>query len=201
MRIVGLAIGIICVLLLNGCASKRIQNQSVDSVAHQQALSEFNHWKIKGRMAFKSADEKFSAYVRWEQLDQQYDLQLNTFIGTTLMSMEGYPGYAKLEADDKTYTDVNASDLIQRITGWNIPVAKLSMWVKGQHSDQESIIYDDLGLVNQLVSKCKRCSPWILTYSKYKLVDELLLPHQIELVNRKDKQNQIKIKITSWQKL
>lgn len=189
------------ILGLAGCATSPPSNQTVDSIAHQQQLAKFSHWKIKGRLAFKSPKEKFSAYLHWQQQDQSFNLQLNTFIGTTLVAMEGYPGFASLEADDRTFSDRSASELIRRVTGWNIPVEQLASWVKGQHSQNDQVVYDEFGRVQSLTASCKGCNGWLLTFSNYRTIDTLPMPHQIELRNQKDPDNQVKIKVTSWQKI
>lgn len=187
------------ILLLAGCANPTRINESVDSQFHQQKLATLSHWKIKGRLAFKSPEEKVSAYINWQQQDQSYQLSLNTFIGINIMKMEGNLGYAMIEADDQTFTDKQASTLIQRVTGWNIPVESLALWIKGQHTEQDNVVFSDSGLLASLTAKCTACAPWQLTYSNYKQVDGVLLPHMIQLDNTIDSRNQIKIKITSWQ--
>lgn len=187
--------------VLAGCASLPQSIQTVDSIAHQQQLEQLSHWKIKGRLAFKSPEEKFSAYLHWQQRDQTFDLQLNTFIGTTLVSMQGYPGFASLEANDKTFSDRNASELIKRVTGWNIPVESLALWVKGQHTQDDSVVYDEFGRVKSLTARCNGCAGWLLNFSNYRTVDDIPMPHQIELINQQDQSNQVKIKVTSWQKI
>lgn len=188
------------VVYLTGCTTTQLPQQEIDRQQHQIQLNQLNHWIVKGRLAFKSPDEKFSAYLNWQQQQDSYSLNLNSFIGTSLMKMEGYPGYSKLQADDNIYTDTNASLLIKRITGWNIPVEKLALWVKGQYEKQDHVDVDEYGLVQVLQPKCKDCQQWRLTYSKYKLIDDIWLPHQIELNNTAQTGNQIKIRINSWQK-
>ncbi|WP_342807454.1 lipoprotein insertase outer membrane protein LolB [Alteromonas sp. M12] len=189
------------ILLLSGCVTSTRINQSIDSERHQQQLSDLTHWKIKGRLAFKSEEDKVSAYMNWQQQLTQFDLQLNTFIGTSILKMQSGDNYAKLEVDDQTFTDTDPNKLILRVTGWNIPVEKLGLWVKGQHTKNDNVVYDEYGLVSKLEAKCKKCVPWTLTYSDYKKVEELWLPHAIELTNTQNTANQIKIKISSWQRM
>jgi outer membrane lipoprotein LolB len=189
----------ISVLLIAGCATPIRENQSVDSHRHQQRLATLTDWKIRGRLAFKSPEDKVSAYLRWHQQKQEFDLKLTTFIGTTIMTMQGQPGYVQLETDEQIYSDLSASRLIYKVTGWNIPVEKLALWVKGQHTDKDNVIYDDQGLIRSLTAKCRSCAPWTLLYSGYKQVDDVWLPQNIELRNTRDPNNQIKIKISTWQ--
>ena len=188
------------IVYLAGCSTTGIPQQEIDRQQHQLKLSQFDHWTVKGRLAFKSPDEKFSAYLNWEQQQDHYLLNLNSFIGTSLMKMAGSPGFSRLEADDNIYTDTNASQLINRITGWNIPVEKLAKWVKGQYDNSDKVSVNEYGLAQRLQPVCKDCQQWQLSYSKYKLIDDLWLPHEIELNNTYTTDNQIKIRINSWQK-
>ncbi|MDO6695566.1 lipoprotein insertase outer membrane protein LolB [Aliiglaciecola sp. 3_MG-2023] len=188
-------------LVLSGCVTSTKINQSINSERHQQQLSNLTNWKIKGRLAFKSEEEKVSAYMNWQQGTNQFDLQLNTFIGTNILKMQSDDNYTSLEVDDQTYTDTDANRLIFRVTGWNIPVEKLGLWVKGQHTEKDNVVYDEFGLVSQLEAKCRECVPWTLTFSDYQKVEGLWLPHLIQLTNTQNVANQIKIKISSWQKM
>ncbi|GAA0858279.1 lipoprotein insertase outer membrane protein LolB [Aliiglaciecola litoralis] len=186
-------------LFIGGCATPVRENQSVDSKLHQQRLSAISQWQVKGRLAFKSTEEKVSAYMRWRQKNKEFDLTLTTFIGTTIMTMQNQPGFAQLEADEQIYTDIDASSLILQVTGWNIPVDKLALWIKGQYTRSDNVVFDDNGLLSSLTAKCRACAPWTLQYSRYKQVGDVWLPHDIVLTNSGDPNNQIKIKISAWQ--
>ncbi len=189
---------LLALFLLVGCTSTPLPQHAIDQQTHQQQLSQFSHWQLSGKLAFKSKDEKFSAYVRWRQQGSDFSLDLNSFIGTNLMNMTGYPGYAKLQADDQVYVDNDASRLVERVTGWNIPVEKLSLWIKGQHEASDLVTYDEYGLVKALLPGCQGCQHWRLEYQKYEKLDQLWLPTLVVLSNQQDSANQIKIRIDSW---
>lgn len=156
-------------------------------------------WQIEGRMAFKSRDEKFSANLNWQQVSAKYDIKLTSFIGTSIMHMQGEPGAVQLTADGQDYQDSDASLLIASITGWNIPVEQLPAWLKGQVSKQDRVIFSPEGLLQQLKPSCALCDDWAITYSAYKQVKDVWLPHQIQLNNLNQTDNQIKIRINQWQ--
>lgn len=189
----------VCMLSLAACTSTEIPKQQINQAQHQAQLAHYSDWRLKGKLAFKSETEKFSAYINWQQRLQTFALSLNSFIGTNLMRMQGKPGFAELEADDNTYTDSDASRLILRVTGWNIPVQKMSMWVKGQHEPQDNVTYDSHGLVSQLRPSCDDCQQWLITYGNYQRVDNMWLPHDLALLNTDNEKNQIKIRIDKWQ--
>lgn len=187
-------------LLLSGCTTPPKPVETVNTSNHQLKLANWDKWQINGRMAFKSSEDKFSANLRWQQDKQEYAVKFTSTLGISLMEMQGSSHYATLTADDETYRDSNASDLIKRITGWNIPIQQLPTWIKGQYLDNDQPQLDSNGLVATLIPVCHNCDQWQIKYSKYRLVDEIWLPHQIELKNQVVKENQIKIRISSWKK-
>jgi outer membrane lipoprotein LolB len=189
------------ILLLGACSTTRHSKPeagSINEAQHQLALSRMQHWKIDGRLAFKSTAEKFSANLNWQQHAGRYEIKLTSFIGTSIMHMQGEPGAVLLEADDQRYQDSDASQLIASITGWNIPVEQLPAWLKGQVDEQDRVIFSREGLLQQLLPRCGQCDAWAISYSAYKQVDEIWLPHQIQLNNLNQADNLIKIRINQW---
>ena len=186
--------------LLNGCAAPKPPIVVINTNAHQQYLASFDQWQLRGRLAFKSPDEKFSANLNWAQDQLQYEVKLTSFIGTSLLEMQGAPGFAKVYADDREFRDTDASRLIKELTGWNIPINHLPQWIKGQTHSSDEVIFDENGLVQRINTRCLMCDNWQITFGRYKQLDDVWLPHQITLVNQQAPDNQIKIRINQWNK-
>ena len=190
---------LLLLMLVSACTTKPPTPSILDSNQHQQALTQLTTWSIKGRFGFKSSEEKFSASMNWQQHKQRYNFRLSSFIGTTLMHMQGQPGFVELLVDDQTYIDKNPSALIARITGWNIPLDKLADWVKGLVHQQDIVQFNAEGLVTQLTPFCHQaCEQWQVSYSDFKPNQQLWLPHRITLRNLDKPDNQIKIRISQW---
>lgn len=192
-----------CLLLLlsiTACVSPPPEQRPVDTNSHQMKLEEFSNWKIKGRLAFKSDQEKFSSYLNWHQQDSAFSVKLSSTLGITLLEMQRDDFSTVLEVDDKKYQGIDASELITRVTGWNIPIASLPRWIKGQVNASDTITWTENGLVEKLSPVCVGCGDWQITFARYKQTQGLWLPHQIVLQNQLQKDNSIKIRITSWQK-
>jgi outer membrane lipoprotein LolB len=111
--------------------------------------------------------------------------------------MSGDENTVTLDVDDKTYQDTDASYLIWRITGWQIPVEQFPMWVKGQHQDQAEVITSQQGWVTQIKPNCNKCDNWLINYDNYKLVKNNWLPHNIVL-NNTSNNSQLIIRVNSW---
>lgn len=184
-------------LILVGCANPPHPTVNLNSSTHQSSLQQLNHWSIKGKLGFKSTEKNQSANFRWQQSPQQYQLDLTSIIGTSLVKMQGNDDGVTLIADDETYQDSDPSYLIWRVTGWQIPVEKLRFWIKGQHQINDKIIKGEQGWVKQLQPICDSCKNWLISYSNYKLVDKTWLPHKVILDNSLNS-SQLLIRVNSW---
>ncbi|MCV2886667.1 lipoprotein insertase outer membrane protein LolB [Aestuariibacter sp. AA17] len=189
------------VLVLTGCATKPQAPISLNASAHQAQLANIHQWSIKGRMAFKSTEDKFSANLNWVQNTQEYDVKFTTFIGTHLMSMRSTDEFAEMQIDDQYYVDANAETLIQRTTGWHIPLSHLPQWIKGQFTENATYRFDERGLLQSLSPHCTSCGEWQITFGQYQKINHVWLPHQLVLTNPLEHNTQIKIRIHTWQLL
>lgn len=185
-------------IILSACSVAPDSPENLNINQHQQQLAEIQRWSLRGRIAFKSPEDKFSATVNWAQQQANFDMTFTSFIGTTLMEMQSEPGLARLSADDKEYQDTDASRLIYRITGWNIPVNRFPAWIKGQVDSTDVVTFDNNGLVTEVLPSCRGCQQWQIKFAQYKPVGLVWLPHSIVLNNLKQQNNQIKIRISSW---
>jgi outer membrane lipoprotein LolB len=185
------------ILFLAGCANPPKPTVNLNSSAHQLTLKKLDHWSIKGRLGFKSPEKKQSANFRWQQSPQQYQLNMTSIIGTSLVKMQGNDNEVTLIADDETYQDSDPSHLIWRVTGWQIPVEKLRFWIKGQHQNNDQVIMSEQGWINQLQPSCNNCENWLINYDNYKLVDKTWLPHKVVLNNSLNN-SQLLIRVNTW---
>lgn len=192
------ALRLFFIFTLAGCATAPPIKVNLDSKIHQQLLADKNTWLIKGKLGFKSPEKKQSANLRWQQQSDQYQLNLTSIIGTSLMSMRGNKDQVTLVADDKTYQDSDASHLIWRTTGWQIPVDNLKNWIKGQHQPRDKVTTSQQGWITELQPTCLGCNDWSISYDKYQLVGEIWLPHKVVLKNSRNN-SQLLIRINQWQ--
>ena len=185
-------------LVFVSCSTRPPEQVDLNSQQHQVALANLNHWQIRGRLGFKSPEQKpQSASLSWSQNLNEYQLSLNTILGTSILSMQGNEHGATLKADDETYTGANASELIWQITGWTLPIEQLPIWIKGKSLAGDKVVLAQQGWISQLQPSCSTCSGWILDYSAYAIVNQLWLPHKIVLRHNL-KQIQVTIKVNTW---
>jgi outer membrane lipoprotein LolB len=188
---------LICCATFVSCSNRLPVKVELNSQQHQAKLTNLNHWQIRGKLGFKSTEKKQSANLSWEQNLNDYQLSLNSILGTSILSMQGNNTWATLKADDETYSGATASELIWQITGWNLPVEQLPVWIKGQSLPTDKVMLAEQGWLTQLQPSCTTCQGWLLNYSDYELVNQLWLPHKIVLVHQEN-QVQVTIKVNSW---
>jgi outer membrane lipoprotein LolB len=186
----------ILVFFLAGCGTLSKPTVSLNSTIHQLSLKQQESWLIKGKIGFKSSEKNQSANFRWQQNQQQYQLNLTSVIGTSLLNLKGDKKGVTLTTDDETYQDSDPSYLIWRVTGWQIPVEKLRLWIKGQHQKNDEVLISGQGWINQLQPMCNNCKDWLINYDNYKLVDGIWLPHKVLLQNNN---NQLIIRVNKWE--
>lgn len=184
-------------LVLVSCASRVPTKVELDSAQHQSQLAALQHWQIKGKFGFKSPEQKQSASLSWLQNNADYQLSLNTILGTSILTMQGDPQWVTLNADDETYSGTNASELIWQITGWTLPVEQLPTWIKGQSLASDKVGLSEQGWISELQPGCLNCRGWLLHYADYQFVQNYWLPHKITLLN-KNNQVEVIIKVNSW---
>ncbi len=187
-------------LLVVSCAQSPVpppEKLNLNSQAHQLSLKRFSTWSIQGKLGFKSPEKKQSARFNWQQEQKHYTLNLTSIIGTSLLKMSGDLNQVELKNDGKTYQDTDASFLIWRMTGWQIPVEHFPEWVKGLHQAEDQIMTAAQGWVTQIKPSCDNCDGWVVNYSDYQKVQNIWLPHKIVLINQ-NTSSQLLIRVNSW---
>ncbi|PKG75170.1 outer membrane lipoprotein LolB [Shewanella sp. Choline-02u-19] len=186
---------ILSFIFISGCSTTIPDNLvpvSVDQVEQAHA------WEMQGKLAVRTADDKFSTNLYWLHTPFSNELKLTTMLGTTVLSLTSTMGNTILELDGKTYTDTDAQRLLTRITGWTIPIDALPLWITGQLSSGDEIISQDalnrpLSLVN-----ATQPPPWKVDFKSWQTQSGAELPRLLDL---KRDDIQLKIQINQWQAL
>lgn len=183
---------IFTLLLLTGCTiTPSEQFTPIDVSQASQAKS----WELQGKIAVKTADDKFSTNLYWLHQPAANDLRLTTVLGTTVLTLTTNQGMATLEVDGKTYHDRSAQDLLTGISGWSIPLDSLPLWITGQTGSNDNIVsYHPDGTIKQLISQDPQ-SDWHVTFMSWQQQSGALVPKLLK-IERDDVQ--IKIQSNQW---
>lgn len=166
----------------------------------QQRLSKFQHWQLQGKLAVRQAEDSGSAVInRWTQHREQYQISLSSaFLGLGRTDLSGQPGYLELTlADGETYRSTDPDALMLAATGWQLPLANLSWWVRGLPAPEGNfeLLFDADGVLAMI-----RQQGWEIRYDRWRAdaTDDLRLPARITAV--KDNKR-VRVVITDWQSL
>ncbi len=179
---------------LTGCASKN--NYKTEPYENWKLrLSEQKTWQVNGKLAFISPDERQSANLNWQQTQNNNHLVLTTFIGTRILSLKQTAVGAELTFDDQQYFDTNASALLQRLTGFALPVNNADQWLKAT-IDDHTLKVDQLERAKSVLWFDNNGKKWQINYTSYEQKHGFWLPNALTLTHEKIK---IKIKLYDWQ--
>lgn len=175
-------------LLVSGCSSNVLQTFSSDYTPVQ--------WKFSGKFAIKTPEQTKGLKIHWQQVDDQFDINLYTVFGITVLKIKGNDRLVVMEADQGPVTGQSAEQLIWQQTGWHIPVNNLQHWLLGEVKSASNIELTSAGDFSQgdIVDRFGR--PWHLTLDNYKLIQGRSMPHNLRLNQGK---LLLKLAISDWQ--
>ncbi len=156
-------------------------------------LADRPDWRARGRMAMQTGEDAWSASVSWIQVGELYEIELFGPLGGRRLLVEGGNNHVILTTSEgEKYAERSAERLIERQTGWVMPVDGLRYWVQGRlapgSSGQE--VFDEQGQLEEL-----RQSGWVVRYQGYETVDGIPMPRKVRLENKPLK---IKLSIRDW---
>ncbi|WP_199609334.1 lipoprotein insertase outer membrane protein LolB [Flocculibacter collagenilyticus] len=196
-------IALFYLFLLAGCSSHSLKHTPTDT--NYKHVNELKNWHIKGKLAFKSPQDKFSANLNWVYQDKNYQLKLLTFLGTSIFTLESQSESKhkpfKLDVEGEQYFSDNVDELIWSITGRHLPISDLPTLIKGdvaiknKTSKQYIIERNELGQLNKLTFTDNNGRVWQIHYLTYAKTNGLLLPTNIKL---RSSDISVKIAISEW---
>lgn len=152
------------------------------------------HWSLQGRVAVRAGKEGGSGSLRWERIGPEH-MQLHLFApvsgqgwrlsvdaeGARLEGLEGGPQQA-----------ADPDRLLREAVGWEVPIALLARWVRGQRgSAQARIEFDAEGRPATLYE-----AGWRIDYRGWELSQDPPLPRRVEASSG---QHRLRLLVQRWQ--
>ncbi len=185
---------LIALLWLSGCGITPPADWQPTEVNRVQ---DAKAWELKGKIAVKTPEQKFSTNLYWLHTPQSDELRLTSMIGSTLLLLTSDARSATLEVDGKTYQGRNANELVQHLSGWQIPISQLPQWIVGLPGDADIVARDAAGQPKTLIEQ-RQSPPWQIDYQSWQQLPHHQLPRLLTL-QRQDVS--LKIQLTEWQAL
>jgi outer membrane lipoprotein LolB len=127
-------IALCALLVLSACATQRGSElpELDDWQVRQQVLSGIDNWGFTGRIAVSAGDDGFNGNLHWEQRREYFDARLSGPLGAGSVRINGDTDTIKVTDNDGTVTELaDAERALQRVYGWDIPLASLRYWALG----------------------------------------------------------------------
>ena len=191
-------LGLVLLLFVSSCAQlpKLGTNQYDTSVERNELLSQIQHWQIKGQIAFIQQSKREKASIFWQKESEHQSLNLTTYLGINVLSLETENGIHQLTIDGKDYQTRNLDQLIWQLTGLTFPSDALSFWIKALPYHEDDLI--ELSADSQLpktITSFYNNQRWQIQYRKYQSFQGVAMPTDILV---KQQGLTIKLAIRQW---
>jgi outer membrane lipoprotein LolB len=169
-------------ILVAGCAGPARLDQTPQNWQQQSsALSTLEHWKMQGKMAFRSLDRAESTSISWLQDKQHTLVRLSGPLGfsATTISSDGEV-IEVIQAEETRHYNVSDTTSMYTDTGIELPLQALPYWLKGLPHPDAAIDKQEFlqGKLKQLVQL-----GWTISYEQYKPFSRFLLPTKINMAH------------------
>ena len=135
---------------------------------------------IVGRVAVNSEGRAFSSNVRWQHTPGRDEVWLLTPLGQTIAHIVSDAAGATLTAaDQQQYRAANVEALTRQALGWELPLSRLTWWVRGEPvpgSPPASAERDDRSRLTVLDQ-----DGWRIAFVNYPPAEQGGLPRRLDL--------------------
>ncbi len=153
-------------------------------------IAQVTSWKIRGKVALISPQEKGSAKLYWHQQDQDFHIAITSQFGTHLLTLSQKKDYAELTDDQGvTYKAKDAQTLLKHRSPWYLPITHLQTWIKGMPGNSAHKL-NKQGRLESLVQE-----GWLVNFNRYNNFSNYLLP---EIITIHGYDSQIRLVIQEW---
>ena len=163
---------ILCLALLSGCAHQNKPQTSTPPVSledwskRQNQIMAIRDWQASGKLGIKVPNDGGSASLQWQQNSSDYQIDLAGPLGMGKMTITGTRDAVTLSQSNRPpQTATTAEELIVKNTGWKIPVAQLTYWIRGLPAPVATVTryaFNDQGGLGELEQ-----AGWKITYGEY----------------------------------
>jgi len=169
--------GLLLLLVLAACATQTPHEAAPTAI--ELSSPRFAIWQIRGRVSLLKGEQGWHASLNWREDAGRYRLDLSGPLGQGAVRIEGDDTSVRLQtADGRDYVAQDADALVQRVTGWEFPVAGIRYWVRGVPvpGEQAVITTDAGGRLIHLVQ-----SGWDIRYDRFQDLEGRAWPTRLRL--------------------
>ena len=183
---------ILSLLWLAGCTYRAEQAPAGSWQAQQNTLTQLQDWQLSAKLGIITPDERGSLSLFWRQNSNDYRMNLTNVVGKRVFDLSRSGQNVQLtDSNGQIHHASNARDLVQELTGWDLPVEQLSYWIKGLPGIGDQVTYDE-----HQRPKTISAHGWQLQYLGYTQIDGLWLPSRLNLTHD---DTQLRLAISQWE--
>ncbi|MCK7594290.1 lipoprotein insertase outer membrane protein LolB [Pseudomarimonas salicorniae] len=151
------------------------------------------HWSLEGRVAVRNGEDGGSGQLVWRRRDDAQELTLRAPVSGQGWRLETDPGGALIEGlEGGPLRGPDADRLLRDAVGWDVPLALLARWVRGQRgSPSAEVEFDAEGRPAVL-----RDGGWRIEYRGWDTSVDPVLPRRIEAESG---DRRVRLLVRSWQ--
>ncbi|WP_345852954.1 lipoprotein insertase outer membrane protein LolB [Nitrosomonas sp. HPC101] len=157
------------ILILAGCAGPDVRHAEVRTVViqpvYEQAGILEKPFVLIGRLVVNARQQKFSGGIRWHHTGQSDEIYLFSPLGQVVAEiLQDQTGVRLATSEPAIYQAQSAEYLTSQVLGWELPLAGLQFWVRGEHFPG-TVAEKDLDQRNHVVAI--RQDGWNIVYQSY----------------------------------
>lgn len=181
------------IAVLTGCSTISQPIGDVQWQTHLAQLEQIKQFQLVGKLGYRSPDQRQSLNFQWQKSLTGTQLRLTTFLGQTVLNLSINEHGAEVQThDDRRYRAASAQQLVQQLTGLDIPIELLQDWILGLPSQADQF---ELNRHNTLawLDKTAEHRTWRVNYQHYReypwqqmslpLPDKLTLSQETTSIN------------------
>jgi outer membrane lipoprotein LolB len=185
--------------VLSACGT--VQPLDTDQAAREplyeqrlERLGPLDTWALEGRLAVSDDQDGGSGLLNWRQSPGKSQMHFHGALGRGAWRLQADAVSAELEfADGRKFRADSIDALVRGQIGWNVPVDKLSWWVRGLAAPGKpgQRVLDEegrLSLLNQ--------HGWTIEYGRYAAVDGEAMPSKM---TARQADRTVKLAVRKWE--
>jgi len=196
-----LPLSLLLLMLLSACSTMRPVD--VDPKARVNLyetrsgqLAGFSGWNMVGRLAVSNSEDGGSGHFSWKKNSAGSHMDFHGALGRGAWRLDADQEGAEIRFADGTIHRADSIDQLVRMQlGWEIPVDKLSWWVRGLAAPGEYQKWeiDEDGNLSELLQ-----NGWTIEFGRYRIFEGISLP--VKLVARQADWK-VKLAVSDWKLL
>ena len=179
MRTARASLLVLAGVFLAACSGSptRPEKPGETGLQRQQYLGSIDIWAFDGRVALSDGKDGGSGSLEWQQDHEAIKLEFRGALGSGAWVLEAGPGRAVLQTGKgETFQSADASELVTRHLGWQVPMQALPFWVLGLAAPgtEAKLVLDEAGLPQKLQQL-----GWEISYNRWGNDNEPVMPVRI----------------------